>query len=202
MREVLISLLACSVVMIGCARPERPVMTGGEEHGAEHAVADHDDDEGAPDDPVTVARAANVKIMQTGDVGCPVEALGPVDVHKKMESTQQSLEVLKRRAAKLGADAVINVEFEHGEGGKEPTHLAGMAVRCNDLLKGRAYDVISKLEVKGDMGGEEHAFAALLAKGRAVHADMIVGIQFEHGEGGEGQGTTLTANAVRFRSSR
>ncbi len=201
MRRVLISLLACSMVVMGCERQTRPAMTGGDEHGAEAAGADHDED-AIPDDPVTVARAEHVKVMQTGDIGCPVEALGPVDVHKKMGSTQQSLEALKRRAAKLGADAIINVEFEHGEGGKEPTHLAGMAVRCNDLLKGRAYDVISKLEVKGDMGGEEHAFAALLAKARDVHADLLVEVQFEHGEGGEGQGTSLSAKAIRFRGSR
>ncbi len=199
MRRILISLLACSMVMVGC-QPQKPAATEGDEHGAGSAGADHDEDESVPDDPVTVARAAKIKVMQTADIGCPVEALGPVDVHRKMESTDQALETLKRRAAKLGADAVIHVEFEHGEGGKEPTHLAGMAVRCNDLVKGRAYDVISKLEVKGDMGGEEHAFQVLLDKARSAHADLLVEVEFEHGEGGEGKGTTLTAKAVRFRT--
>ena len=198
MRRLLVSLLACSMVVVGCERPDKPANTGGEEHGAS-AGGDHDEDEKVPDDPVTVARAATVKIMQTGDIGCPIEALGPVDVHKKMESTDQALEALKRRAAKLGADAVIHVEFEHGEGGKEPTHLAGMAVRCNDLIKGRAYDILQKVEVKGDMGGEEHAYEALLEKARRVHADLLIEVSFEHGEGGEGQGTTLTAKAIRFR---
>jgi uncharacterized protein YbjQ (UPF0145 family) len=198
MSRFLASLVACSLVVVGCGRPDRPPNSGGDEHGA-RADADHDEDEKVPDDPVTVARAAGVKVMQTGDIGCPIEALGPVDVHKKMESTDQALEALKRRAAKLGADAVIHVEFEHGEGGKEPTHLAGMAVRCNDLIKGRAYDVVKKLEVKGDMGGEEHAYEALLAKAREAHADLLIEVSFEHGEGGEGQGTTLTAKAIRFR---
>ncbi len=201
MRRILVSVLACSMVMmmVGCERPNRPALAGGEEHAAQAGGEDHDEDEAVPDDPVTVAKAATVKVMQTGDIGCPVEALGPVDVHKKMESTDQALESLKRRAAKLGADAIIHVEFEHGEGGKEPTHLAGMAVRCNDLLKGRAYDVISKLEVKGDMGGEERAFQALLAKARSAHADLLIEIQFEHGEGGEGQPTTLSGKAIKFR---
>ena len=182
---------------LGCAGQERHAMTGGE------ASADHDDDDDKiPDDAATVAKAANVKVLENeSGLGCPAEALGPVDVHKKMETTQQqALEGLKRRAAALGAEAVVNVEFEHGEGGKEPTHLSGLAVRCNDLLKGRSYDVIGEVEVKGDMGKEERTFDALMAKARTLHADLLINIKYDHGEGGEGEGSKMSATAVKFRA--
>jgi uncharacterized protein YbjQ (UPF0145 family) len=182
---------------VGCAGQERPAVTGGE------AVADHDDDDDKiPDDPATIAKAASVKVLESeSGLGCPAEALGPVDVHKTMETTQQqALEGLKRRAAALGAEAVVNVEFEHGEGGKEPTHLSGLAVRCNDLLKGRSYDVIGNVEVKGDMGKEERTFTALMAKARTLHADLLINIKYDHGEGGEGDGSKMTATAVKFRT--
>jgi uncharacterized protein YbjQ (UPF0145 family) len=192
------AIFSC-LMLVACAREGRPAATGGEEH--EGAVDDdHDHDEKIPDDPVTVAKAAKVKVLQGDDIGCPAEALGPVDVHKKMESTSQALEALKRRAAALDADAVVHVDFEHGEGGKEPTHLSGMAVRCNDLLKGRDYDVIGKLEVNGDMGGEERAFAKLLGKASAMKADLVINVEFEHGEGGEGEPTKVRGTAIKFTS--
>jgi uncharacterized protein YbjQ (UPF0145 family) len=188
----LIALLV-GAMALGCAGQDRHAKTGGE-------AAEHDDeDEKIPDDPATIARAANVQVLENSTLGCPAEALGPVDVHKKMETTPQALEGLKRRAAALGADAIINVEFEHGEGGKEPTHLSGLAVRCNDLLKGRKYDVIGEVEVKGAMGKEERAFQDLMAKARTLHADMLINIKYDHGEGGEGEGSKMTATAVKFR---
>ena len=39
-----------------------------------------------------------------------------------------ALDALRRKAAAMGADAVVGVEFHHSEGG-EPTHLSGLAVR-------------------------------------------------------------------------
>jgi uncharacterized protein YbjQ (UPF0145 family) len=33
------------------------------------------------------------------------------------------------KAAQLGADAVVGVEFHHGEGEGEPTHPSGLAVK-------------------------------------------------------------------------
>jgi uncharacterized protein YbjQ (UPF0145 family) len=37
------------------------------------------------------------------------------------------MRMIRERAAQMGADAVIGVQFHHGEGG--PTHLSGLAVR-------------------------------------------------------------------------
>lgn len=196
--RLLIPALVCSM-SFACAGQSRHAVAGGDHEAS--VDADHDDDDKIPDDPATVAKAASVKIMQTGDIGCPVEALGPVDVHTKMESTSQALEGLKRRAAAMGADAVLHVEFEHGEGGSEPTHLAGMAVRCNDLIKGRAYDVIGSLEVKGEMGKEERAYSSLMAKAAAMNADLVIQVTFAHGEGGD-EKPTVSGKAIKFRSTR
>jgi uncharacterized protein YbjQ (UPF0145 family) len=46
-----------------------------------------------------------------------------------MGSHEAALDVVRRRAAELGADAVVGVEFHHGEGDGQPTHLSGLAVR-------------------------------------------------------------------------
>ena len=72
-----------------------------------------------------------------GEAECTAEVLGLVDVHEPVKSTAEGLELLRRRAAVLGAEAVVGVEFEHGEGGAEKTLLSGTAVRCKDLLRGR-----------------------------------------------------------------
>jgi uncharacterized protein YbjQ (UPF0145 family) len=46
-----------------------------------------------------------------------------------MGSHDRALDVLRRRAVAMGADAVVGVEFHHGEGEGQPTHLSGLAVR-------------------------------------------------------------------------
>ncbi len=163
---------------------------GGEELEEHHAPL--------PTDAATVARAESVRVLESNDVGCPLEALGPVDVHEKMETTNAALHVLKLRAAALGADAVTGVEFEHGEGGGAPTHLAGMAVRCRDLLHGRKYDVLGEVSVRGHMGKEEDAFEDLRKKAASMNANMVLAIKFEHGEA-DGEGPTVTGTAVRVR---
>ncbi len=159
-----------------------------------------DDDDGPlPTDPATVAKAANVRVMQNETLQCKSEVLGPIDVHKKMESTPEALDKLKLRAAALGAEAITNVEFEHGEGGKEPTHLSGLAVRCRDLLRGRTYDVIGNITAHSPMGKEEAVFEDLKRRGRELRADLIIDVKFIHGEGGEGEGLTMTGTAVRVK---
>jgi uncharacterized protein YbjQ (UPF0145 family) len=126
------------------------------------------------------------------------EVLGTVDVHEHMGTEEQALGVLRGRAAALGAEAVVGVEFHHGEGHAEAVHLSGMAVRCKDLVQGRAYDVIGTIDVPGSMGHEDDAFDRLRIKARDMHADLIIDTHFQHGEG-EGQPTHVTGKAIRFR---
>jgi uncharacterized protein YbjQ (UPF0145 family) len=186
MREWLLAiplLLAAGCVHAGASRH-------GHGHGAEPSAA-------REDDPSVIAAAARVKVLTGSGLDCRGEALGIVDVHEPVSSEAQALELLKRRAAALGAEAIVGVEFRHGSGGAAPTHLSGMAMRCNDLLKGRAYEELAMLEVAGDMGHEDDAFDELKTKARALGANLILDIRFEHGEA-TGR-TMLRGKAIRVR---
>lgn len=122
--------------------------------------------------PDVIAAARNVRVIQNGELGCPSEVLGLVDIHEPVDTVDRALEILKRKAANLGAEAVIGVEFHHGEPGEEPTHLSGMAVRCNDLIRGRSYDVLGRIEVSGTMGDEDGAERELLGRARMMRANL------------------------------
>lgn len=206
MRLALTLTLGSLALLAGCATTEPrsaefPRASPSPAEASEPKAAE--DDEVAEEralmaDPQLVAAAAKVRVIQNEQLECPSEILGLVDIHQPVKTQEQAIEVLKRKAAKLKADAVIGVEFHHGEPGEEPTHLSGMAVRCNDLLQGRAYDVIEKIEIKGKMGKEDDAEAELLARAGALHADLVIGIGFEHGEGGS-QPTRVWGTAIKFR---
>jgi hypothetical protein len=189
---------ASSLLVAACA-PAHHLERVGEaraataESGPEHRASARE-----PVDAVTLAKAQTIRVLPNTDVGCVTEALGLVDVHEGASTSEQALEELRIEAAKLGADAVVGVEFEHADG-KAATHLSGMAVRCRDLLRGRPYDVIGVVEIPGAMGNEEQAFRALKERARVVHADLLLGVTFVHGEG-TGP-TRLRATAIRFRET-
>jgi uncharacterized protein YbjQ (UPF0145 family) len=150
-----------------------------------------------PDDPITRAAASKLKVMQTGGLDCgPSEALGVVDVHERMPTEAQALDILKRRAVVLGAEGITGVEFHHGEGGSEVTHLSGMAVRCRDVLHGRQYKVIKELDIAGAMGKEDDAFDELKKMAWATGANILLNVKFEHGEGADGK-THVSGTAAR-----
>jgi uncharacterized protein YbjQ (UPF0145 family) len=173
--------------------------TDDHDHDHDHADGDHDHEHHAPPRS-TSEQAAHVKVLETTSLACgATEAVGPVDVHEPMHSEEEALDMLRRRANDLGADAVLGVEFHHGAGGVAPTHLSGLAVRCNDLLQGREYDVIQKLDISGIMGDEEDAFAALKSKAADLGADLILDVEFKHGDGGPGVGTRVTGTAIKLR---
>ena len=162
-------LATSALFAVGCAPSMR---------SAHHAEAARSDD--ALADPAVVAAASRVRVIP-GKLDCASELLGLVDVHEHVDSQAAALELLKRRAALLGADAVTGVEFEHGEAG-EATHLSGSAVRCKDLLRGRRYDVLGKIEVTAAMDHEDEALAELKARARARGANLIIDVGFEHGD--------------------
>lgn len=191
------SYAAFALALAACAPPQHIEHPGESRRDSDDAAKHGHADEGAErPTPELLAKARKVRVLPDKDVGCVTEALGLVDVHEKASTTDQALDELRVEAARLGADAVIGVEFEHADG-KAATHLSGMAVRCRDLLRGRAYDVIGIVEVPGDMGEEEQAFRALKERGRAVRADLLIGVTFVHGEG-TGP-TVLRATAIRIR---
>jgi hypothetical protein len=98
-----------------------------------HDDGDHDHDEhdhAHDEEPIQLSAAAErVLILQTTELTRPAEVVGVVDAHEKMGHHGNALAHLKARAAAMGADAVVGVEFHHGEGQGEPTHLSGLAVR-------------------------------------------------------------------------
>jgi hypothetical protein len=77
---------------------------------------------------------ARVLVLESTHLDRPAEVVGVVDAHVPMGSHDAALDVLRRRAAQLGADAVVGVEFHHGEGEGQPTHLSGLAVRFLNAL--------------------------------------------------------------------
>ncbi len=203
----LVVLLSSLAFVAGCAETQPrsadfPTASG-ERSSATDEPRDPEPDEAAEEraivnDPAVIAAAQRVRVIQNDRLDCPSEVMGLVDIHEPVQNEQQALDVLKRKAAKLGAEAVIGVEFHHGEPGEEPTHLSGMAVRCRDLLKGRSYSVLEKIEIKGAMGKEDDAEAELLARAAELHADLIVDMGFEHGEGGS-QPTRVWGTAIKFQ---
>ena len=174
-------LATSALSALGCA-PALP-----SPHHAEDTRAD-----GALSDPAVVAAASRVRVIP-GKLECVSELLGLVDVHERVDSQAAALELLKRRAAVLGADAVTGVEFEHGEAG-EATHLSGSAVRCKDLLRGRQYEVLGKIEVTAEMDHEDDALAELKSRARARGANLIIEVGFEHGDAKK---TRVVGTAVR-----
>ena len=56
------------------------------------------------------------------------EPIGQIDIPSDEDATDKGLDTMRARAAALGADEVVNVQFEHGEEGKLG-HLTGLAVR-------------------------------------------------------------------------
>lgn len=123
------------------------------------------------------------------------EILLILDFHSDAESEEKGFEALRARAAAAGADAVIDAEYEHGEAG-EQSHLSGMAVRwiAEDA---RAHDVLGDIVVETAAGSPDKGFEQLRARARALGADKLVDVHFEHGE--DGAPSRLRGTAVRYR---
>lgn len=72
---------------------------------------------------------SKVLVLQGTHLDRPAEVVGVVDAHLKVGDQDAALAALRKRAADMGADAVVGVEFHHGDGPGEPIHLSGLAVR-------------------------------------------------------------------------
>lgn len=77
--------------------------------------------------------ASRIQVLPTKRPDRPAEIIGVVDAHLPMGDHASALALLKQKAAELGADAVIGVDFAHGEGHHgEPIHLSGLAIRYTE----------------------------------------------------------------------
>jgi hypothetical protein len=73
--------------------------------------------------------SSRILVLEGTHLDRPAEVVGVIDAHMPMGSHDAALDLVRRRAAQMGADAVVGVEFHHGEGEGQPTHLSGLAVR-------------------------------------------------------------------------
>jgi hypothetical protein len=96
------------------------------------APSEHAHAEEAPAPRVSPEQSGRVLILQGRRLDRPSEVVGVVDAHVPMGRHDDAMQVLRDKAAALGADAVIGVEFHHGESKGEPVHLSGLAVRFLD----------------------------------------------------------------------
>ena len=143
--------------------------------------------------------AARVQLLESESSGREMEAMGVVDAHEKPGHHDEALQELREAAAALGAEAVVGVEFHHGEGHGEVSHLSGVAVRYRKLRRDEPYDVVGLLDVTLDMEDQERAMAELQRQSIRYHADLIIDIHYEHGEG-NGK-IHVRGKAIRYRAS-
>jgi uncharacterized protein YbjQ (UPF0145 family) len=177
------------------------------DHEALHAQHDDDDHDGhehghahAAHRYVSPAEAARIQVLESENNERDMEAMGVVDAHEKPGHHDEALQELREAAAALGADAVVGVEFHHGEGGGAVSHLSGMAVRYRKLIRDEPYDIVGFLDVAMDMEDQDGAIRELQRQSSRYHADLIIGIHYEHGEG-NGEKIHLKGKAIRYRSS-
>jgi uncharacterized protein YbjQ (UPF0145 family) len=149
-----------------------------------------------------VATAAARSILVSPDhscqPGCPDDHFCTVveiaDLHTRATSEDKGFDELRARAAALGAEAVMDAEFEHGEG-NEPSHLSGTIVRgCQRI---RPYDVIGSIDIESEGESSDKGMTELQRRRAAMGGDLVIGIQFEHGEHGE-KGH-LRGKVIRYR---
>jgi uncharacterized protein YbjQ (UPF0145 family) len=146
--------------------------------------------------------AKKMLVLQAGDAGQPTEVIGVIDVHEPTGEHDAALQTLRERAALIGADAVLGIEFHHEDDHPDDkgiaTHLSGLAVRFRPVLQDRPYEVLGPVQVEAAMEHEDEGLRELREKGNDINADAMLDVQFHHGEG-NGGATKLTAIAIRYR---
>jgi uncharacterized protein YbjQ (UPF0145 family) len=176
-------------------------------HDTLHAVEHHEHEEGEEHHAheghhyAPTSAGARVQVIESESTGREMEAMGIVDAHERPGHHEEALTDLREAAAELGAEAVVGVEFHHGEGHGEVSHLSGLAVRFRKLGRDEPYEVLADLDVTTEMEDQEHALQELRRKAAAYEPDLIIGIHYEHGEGGAGEKIHLRGKAIRYRAS-
>jgi uncharacterized protein YbjQ (UPF0145 family) len=149
---------------------------------------------------VSPEAAARVEVRESENSDREMEALGVVDAHENPGHHDEALRELREEGAALGADAVVGVEFHHGEGDGAVSHLSGVAVRYRKLRRDEPYDVVGVLDVAMDMEDQDRALSELRRQATKYNPDLIIDIHYEHGEG-NGNQIHVRGKAIRYRSS-
>jgi uncharacterized protein YbjQ (UPF0145 family) len=139
--------------------------------------------------------ASGILVIPGTDLGRPCVIVGVLDFHTDAENEDKGFAEMRKYAVALGADAVIQAEFEHGDKG-EPSHLSGMAVRYS-VRDERPYVVLGTIDVATPEDAQDKGYDEMRAKGTALHADRIIDVTFDHGtEGGQSH---LRGVAIRYK---
>jgi hypothetical protein len=81
---------------------------------------------------IAVPVRADIVVTPARKLDRPTEMVGVIDEHEPSGRQDAALALIRERAAAMGADAVLGVEFHHGDEKDDPTHLSGLAVRYVD----------------------------------------------------------------------
>ncbi len=159
-----------SLVFVGCGGTSPSARAPAPSARARATVADH----------ILVSPDHSCQPSCPSDRFCTV--LEVVDLHTRATSEDKGFDQLRARASALGADAVMDAEFEHGDG-NEPSHLSGTIVRGCETIP--PYEVIGSVDIESDPGSTDKGMAELQRRRAAMGGDLVIGLQFEHGDNGE-----------------
>lgn len=99
-------------------------------------------------------------------------------------------------AAAEHADPDTDAAVDEDAGDPLALHLSGTVVRFRDLVAGRHYEVIRRLTVHPPMQHEDEGLDELRREARALHADLLLDVEFHHGHGPDG--LEVDGTAIRF----
>jgi hypothetical protein len=71
---------------------------------------------------------SHVLVVESAHLDRHGEVVAVLDAEDTLGTHASGVALLRERAAALGADAVVSVEFHHGDAGR-PSHVSGLAVR-------------------------------------------------------------------------
>jgi uncharacterized protein YbjQ (UPF0145 family) len=94
------------------------------------------------------------------------------------------------------ADHDVDGAVDEDAGDPLALHLSGTVVRFRDLVAGRHYEVIRRLVAHPPMQHEEEGLDDLRRQARALHADLLLDVEFHHGHGEDG--LEVDGTAIRF----
>ena len=128
-------LVGCSPTLVVQKVEDPSASTGGAEaNAAPRPSSGESEEDDGPSLVVTYPLppdVARVQILADKHPKRSAEVLAVFDFHTDADSEDKGFDQLRLAAARVGADAVIGAEFEHGEDGGK-SHLSGMAVRFLD----------------------------------------------------------------------
>lgn len=184
MRRHLMSLFILSLATPACFDTERVHQVS-----ASDVTSPQEEVEASPGSTLP----SGVLVTPDRTLGRPVWVVGVLDIHTLAKSQDKGFEELRAKAAEIGADAVTTAEFEHGDG-DEPSHLSGIAVRYAGRDT-RPFQILGEIDITTKEDDDDKGFDQLLAKARALGADEVRSIAFDHGA--EGGMSHLKGTAVK-----